>query len=266
MSEAPGAAWWGKWHLELGETRFWRVGPLELWVERRRHEWLIRRRRSGDPMDSALEVATERTPPEDDASLEIDRVAGEETDGRLTLSPRLADRAVIVRPRSPFHALEGAKVDLFVSSPLWVRVATGPDGDLDLLDLPTHRPSDTWFGANTLTGHKAYAVSASCRVDLEGLPVRPHRAVTPLRIKNPGPGALDFVRIAVPVPNLSLYAGEGGRLWTETLKLTRRDDNHGVADAEVQAGAPAQAGESQLVAPPREVAGTRILRVFDTLF
>jgi hypothetical protein len=109
-------------------------------------------------------------------------------------------------------------------------------------------------------------VSTSCHVDLDSLPLRPHRAVTILRIENPGPDRLTFERIGVPVSNLSLYASRHGQLWTEALALRRRDEGGGLADIEVLPGAPAEAGGAELAALPREVAGARILRVFDSLF
>lgn len=258
-------AWWGRWSFALGQTRHWRIGPLDLWIQFLGREWLVRRSRGDDPLDESLAVASDLAVDES-RTLEVDRVVGEPSMSELSLSPRLADRAVVVRPRDAFHVLEGCTVSLFVSSPLWVAIEIGDVGGELLLEMPTFRPSDTWFGPSNLSGDAAYAVSTSCRVDLDGLPIRPHRAVSPLRIHNPGPGRLTFERLAVPVPNLSLYRGHDGRLWTEALAVRHRDEGGGLADIELRPGAPEEAGEAEKISAPREDATEGIFRVFDALF
>jgi hypothetical protein len=268
-AEAAGVrrAWWGEWGIALGEMRHWRIGPLDLWIEFRRHEWSIQRRRGTDPLDAGLVIAAPVTTVDaGPGELEVDRVSTADPDGRVALAPRHADRTLIVRPRSPFHILEGSRVDLFVSSPLWLAITAGTLDGHTVLELPIHRPSDTWFGPSTRQGEAAYAATTSCRVDLDGLPVRPHRAVTPLHVDNPGPGPLAFDRIAVPVPNLSLYADASGRLWTEAISLTRRDEEGGLADMEMLPGAPTHAGAALRISGPREASEKRILRVFESLF
>lgn len=275
--DIPRTSWWGDYSLAVGDVRRWRIGPLDLWIALHRYEWLIYSRQGDDPLDSSLEIATPvaEAPPRD-PSIEVTRVGTAGTHDGVVLEPRLADRTIIVRPRDTFHVVEGSSVELFVSSPLWVAIharggsnAGGGDGETKggkLAELPTYRPSDTWFGPSTLQGEAAYAVSTTCRVDVENLPVRPHRAVTPLRVENPGPGELAFQRLAVPVPNLSLFAGQGGRLWTEALQVKRSEEGAGLGELEVVKGAPGAAGSSEQISPPRQATPRRMMHMFDGIF
>lgn len=267
MSESTkkGSGWWGDWRFAPGEHRFWQVGPIQVWIERRRLEWLIVRRRGPDPLEDALEIASDRVLPEDGApGLETDRIAAKEGEGLLSLMPRLADRVIVVRPASPFHVAEGAEIALFVSSPLWLSIGLAGEGEP--IEFPAMRPRHTWLGSTTLTGEMAYAIKTSCRVDSEGLPIRPQRAITPLRIRNPGPGRLTLERVAVPVPILSLFAGANGRLWTQALKITRDSEESGIAEAEILSGPPEGVLADEPVSGPRRPTESRFVRIVDALF
>jgi len=50
----------------------------------------------------------------------------------------------------PLGVPPGEQASVYVSSPLWVRIETGKPAKL-LCELPTFRPSDTWFGPNTIS-------------------------------------------------------------------------------------------------------------------
>jgi len=262
-----GARWWGPYEIPAGGTRRLRIGPLHLWLEHRRLEWLVYRRADrDDPLASALEIDADPDVPPDHPDMRVDRFAAEPGDHALALQPRLADRPVVVRPGSPFHVLAGARALLFVSSPVWVEVQLPGRAAPGLTEFPAYRPSDTWLGPSTTEGEAAYAATTSGRVDLDGLPIRPHRAVTPIAIENTAPEQLAFERVAVPVRSLSLYADAAGRLWTETLQVSHRAAERGRAETAVQPGPPAQAKDAERVAGPREQAETRIAQVFDALF
>lgn len=183
----------------------------------------------------------------------------------LRLLPRLADRPIVVQPRDPFHILADTSVELFVSSPLWLSIESAGPKEARMVEYPLVRPSDTWLGPSTLMGQVAYSVSTSCRVDLEGMPFRPHRAITPLMISNRGRDRLTFERIAVPIPNLTSYRDQQGQVWTESLEVTRRGSGPGSTETEVVPGPPRYARDGEVIARPREDPESGILRVFDAL-
>ncbi|MEX2503116.1 MAG: hypothetical protein WD336_12130, partial [Trueperaceae bacterium] len=159
------------------------------------------------------------------------------------------DRAVIVRPADPLTVPAGESVVLYVSTPLWLAIAThGPRHVL--LEVPCYRPSDTWFGPSTREGDLAYASRTTARLDLADLPTRPHRAITPVQVTNRARDPLLIDRLRVPVEHLPLYGGARG-LWTPRVRLVRGGEHNDQADVQIDDGPPPQAGRSERLAPPR---------------
>jgi hypothetical protein len=103
------------------------------------------------------------------------------------------------------------------------------------------------------------------RYNLQNLATRPSRAITVVRISNLAPTVLPLARLRLPLPNLSLYSGEDGGLWTEFVTLERRHDGD-LAEIRLAAAAPPEAGRCTLVSPPRTVMGRHsLIRSFTSL-
>lgn len=224
---------WGPVALEPGEARRFVVGPFGLRVHRRPGEWNLAWWSSGDSLSRDLEIGEPEEPPEPPDDLppkaKSARFATAGRDTGIALLPRLADRPIVVRPESPFHVFAGAEVNLFLSTPVWIGVVSDP-GEIDLLDVPCARPSDTWFGdRGSPHGQLCYAGTTSARLDLSELPVRPARAVTKVTIVNAGMRVLEVDRLNLPVPNLEVYVSADGRLWTQDLRCTV-----GMAEVEIE--------------------------------
>ena len=71
---------------------------------------------------------------------------------------------------------------IYVSSPVWIRLETATGTLLD--ELPTIRQSDTWHGPNTREGELCYASRTFCRTNIDALPIRQNRALSPVIIYN----------------------------------------------------------------------------------
>lgn len=261
-------AWWNPVTVPVGEARRWRIGPLAMWAHRRTHEWRIYHRSGDDPVDETLEpaaVAPLADVPEGDAEVTAVRYSFGRTPRGLGLMPRLADRPVIVRPAHTMVLPAQEAATLYVSTPLWVAISTiEPSHPLD--EWPCFRPSDTWFGPSTTIGELCYASRTTGRLELTELPLRPHRAVTPIRIQNRAREALPIDRLKVPVQLLSLHATARG-LWTPSVSLVRTEGTSDeVAELQLAKEPPREAGVSRLVAGPRERAeGALGLRAFSRL-
>ncbi|MFT7486480.1 MAG: hypothetical protein ACI9F9_002335 [Candidatus Paceibacteria bacterium] len=245
-------AWWGKYELEQGALGHWRIGPLSLWLRRTALDWRYGFERSDDILESSLEI---HVPVDDRASAatrpdEAGRFGCTSTDPDIELRPLLADRPVVVRPAVPFFIPPGQKVELFVSTPLWVSLHSGK---MDLTELPCVRPSDTWFGTNT-RGELSYATKTHLGRHLENLPQRPHRAVTCLTVENAASEMLTIKRLSLPVPQLSLFATPAGSLWTQHVSL-KKEEGGGLAQVTLSKGAPGRGGGGMLVSPPRAELG-----------
>jgi hypothetical protein len=180
----------------------------------------------------------------------------------LTLEPLLADRAVVSRPLISVELPPQHSATLLISTPLWVRLR---NGDLQLVELPTARLSDTWFGSNTRHGELCYAVQTRARLSLENTSDSPFRALTPVTITNSGGDNLKLDRINVPVPHLSLYC-DGERFWTSAITI-ERERNWVSARVQIGDGAPPQAPEARKIAEPRRpIRGGVLERAVDLLF
>jgi len=217
------ATWWGNFGIDVGARAYWRIGSLELWAERTDHEWRFAERRGGDPMDPTVvvECPSVRTPPE---TLPDQRRFGfRQSPAEISLTPALAPRPMIVKPEVPFALTARQESTLYVSSPLWIEVATVKPDDA-LFEVPTHRPSDTWFGASTREGELCFAGRTRARLQLPDEMVITHRAIAAIHIRNRAATLLNLERIKLPTPNLSVFVDGSGQPWTEQVTLDRQED------------------------------------------
>lgn len=246
------------------------VGPLELSIARRPGEWRLGWYRnghkdgdSGSDLPSASVVRDPGPIVDPESAFTVERFLTHSDQEMIRLRPLLADRPMVARPELPLMVPAGEEVDVFVSTPVWVRGEL-PDPDRILFEIPTTRPSDTWFGPDTRRGVVAYASQTAARLKIDSLPPMPHRAITPLRIRNQASSLLSLERVSVPAHNLRLYADKDGGLWTASLAVIR--DGLSSPQVEISNEPPNEATEAVLVAEPREVTGRSVLsRAFHVL-
>lgn len=259
--------WTAEHSLELERALRVRLGPLELLVTRRARE--LRVKSVNDPAQVARPPEVEQVPAAYEA--EPDRVLGQHTwrfgfieePTRLHIAPALADRPVIIRPEEPLTLLPGEEVRAYVSSPVWVRLLVGEARRL-MLELPSHRPSDTWFGPLDHQGQLCYALATHLSLTWADRLWKPNRAITPVVIVNSAQEPFTVARLRVPVGQLSIYGTPDQRLWTERITLTRRDDAEGEARVTVDGEPPREANAGELLSPPRAPGGRSFtLRAFE---
>jgi hypothetical protein len=259
--------WWGRFEPVNGETISSKIGPLKLAVQRLPNEWQIAYQWynlidpttgewSREITDSVIDELNYAT---------VERYVIEQTEKTLHIMPALADRSVITRPFKPFFVLPGDQINVFVSSPLWVRLETG-DPPQFLQEIPIHRPSDTWFGPSTMTGELCYAGRTHANLNLENVLVQAHRAITQVAIQNQADTQLHIERLNLPVPYLSLFETAAGTLWTEAVTMVRTRDT-GMASLQVEKGPPDVATEAKSIFDPRERPPQNMaIRAFGVLF
>ncbi len=254
--------WWGTYTLEEDEGGQWEIGPSTVWLYRSARDWRVIHRpstaaTSTDPMEHRSRVTVPVPTAEmdevlhaDEPDWKTDRYSVRRTAAQVTLAPALADRPVVSRPEHPLHVPPGESVTLYLSTALWVRVVL-PDRDGWLHEMPSHRMSDTWFGASTREGTLCYATRTAGRLQLDKLPLRLHRAVTPLHVRNRAAEALDLERVQLPAPHLSLYRAPSDTLWTNAVSMRHTTAGEG-ATVTIDEGPPSAVPEAERVQPPRE--------------
>jgi len=246
---------WGRFKVQLGESGHWRLGPCDIWIKRSAKEWLLAVVSGRDYLSTDAEVrlpvSEDEWPSADEARYA--RYARSETNNQVTLWPELSPISVVFSPETPIFVSPEESVTLYVSTPLWVRLETGdPPGLID--EFPCFRPSDTWFGPNTMEGEHCFAVKMRGRLQLENLPSRVHRAVTPIQIRNRSTDVLSVDQVRLPVQMLSLYRDADRMLWTQPVVLER--EANGGAVLHLKEDFHKDARDMELVRAPREAQST----------
>ncbi len=120
----------------------------------------------------------------------------------LSLQLRLADRPIVSRPQEKLALAPGSRTTLYLHTTLWICFY---HEEALLLELPTKKLSDIWFGPNTMEGELAYTdtTRAQCLWDKDY--AEEHKAQTEISIKNKSEEKLSLEKINLPVPELKLY-------------------------------------------------------------
>ena len=263
--ESAGINWQTTYSINKNAGYCWQITSLYLQLFRHQKEWLISW--NSDPSNESREVSSEaltnEAEPKDDIKRE--HYVVQSSSGKVRLTPKTADRPVVVRPRNPFILPSREEATLYVSTPLWIEIAVG-DPSKALKEMPVKRPSDTWFGPSLLTGELCYDSRTRGVMDLDHLEYQPSRVITPLLIRNQAETPLTLERVSLPVPLLSIYQAEDRKLWTESLSLTREEDGE-MAALKITPGHPRQATRAKKITEPREKNDKNTLvRAFGGLF
>lgn len=257
--------WWGNIPFALDEIRRWRLGGLTLQIQRASQEWLISHHRHPKQHEDEhdwqiLDNLSEMIMPAKSVS---QRYLFNQTQHHLTLKPQLADRSVVIKPITPLFIAPNQQSTLFVSTPLWLNIFSQENSLL--LDTPVIRPSDTWFGGSPIRGELCYATKVFARLELEQLPIRAFRAVTPIHITNHHTQSMPIERINIPAPLLSLYVGEDGRLWTPTLEVEQLNTGR-APKIHLSKQLYNRAGKVTLLNPARKNTPDNIINLFEHFF
>lgn len=243
--ETPSSTPWGPHRLPPGgDLRAIEVGPSVLWARSRAGEiWLAHQ--PGDWLRTE-QPAREPAPGEEGWTRWPVQGPAEE----VGLSPVFPARPIVVKPELTFRLLPRATARIFVSVPLWARVAVaGAEAEEQrLTELPTVTLSDTWWGEFT-DGELSYWLSTTARREVRPAPFPSHLAVCPLDLSNRSDDELEVDRVALRVQHLSVYRGEAG-FWGEVTRVRYRGAEEG-SEVEVTGRAPREAGETTRVEEPR---------------
>lgn len=212
--------WWNPVSLEIGQCWHYVVGPLALYFRREASEWQfgLDREQVGDAQHRTLSSSMACLP----ASLLMQRFIFRSSPQSFCLKPKLLDRSVVVKTRQPVSIPPGEQSVFYISSPVCIELQL-QEPDYVLQEVLVQRLSDTWFGPSTQEGELCYADRTHARHSKAELPLRPHRAVTPITIVNRASRMLTIDKLSIPVPYLGLYGLPDGSLWTDPIVLEHQD-------------------------------------------
>ena len=245
------ADWWGRFSVNIGCTHHWVLGGLDLSITRLKSEWEIKysyfKSDNSDEVDSIWQRKPQmllNAEAVNEPHHHV-RVACRQTADTLALTPRMADRSLVIRPWDTLQILPGEEVTLFIGAPLWLRIELNERQD-HAVDIPLRRISDTWFGPSPREGEMCYAGRTRASTDQSQLMNRPYRALLPVQIQNQDDSHLILERISLPVPYLNLYRDKGGTFWAQGLTLTREMDRNNVR-IQIDKSAPKLALDAKLI-------------------
>ncbi|MDX1392228.1 MAG: hypothetical protein R3241_07605 [Rheinheimera sp.] len=258
LSDAP---WWHSQQLQPDACRHYRIGPLHIYLQRQPGQWLLAHEYS--PHDkAAVKSSNVKMIP---AHLTSQRYLFGQSPAEYRLVPRLLDRPVVVKTLQPVNLPPNQHTTFYISSPLCVQLML-QQPELLLQEIMVQRLSDTWFGPSTQIGELCYADKTHARHSRQELPLRPHRAVTPVTIHNKSLQMLTIDKLSIPVPFLALYALPDGSLWTDPVTL-QHEGLQALAHFTTGKLSAAEAAGAQLISPARIKAEKHgLFRAFTDIF
>jgi hypothetical protein len=207
--------WWQPRELGLDASWHYRLGPLHIYIQRQARQWLLAHEYSHDDKASPpVSEAVKMIP----LHLVCQRFIFSQSPAGYRVLPRLLDRPVVVKTLQPVTIPPNEQATFYISSPVTVQLML-QQPELTLQDMVVQRLSDTWFGPSTQVGELCYADKTHARDARQDLPLRSHRAVTPVTIHNSSQQMLCIDKISIPVPFLALYSKPDGSLWTDPVTL-----------------------------------------------
>ena len=265
------STWWGSFTLDTDQAACWELGPSTIWLHRVAQEWRVAYHAVRANYDKTTRTTLpaslsemERFIGENEKQVKVSRFNFKKTDNQIIVQPLLADRSVIVEPETPFYVFPKEEITLYFASPAWVRIEVGSTRKA-LIEVPTLRPSDTWFGPSTIQGELCYALRSRAMLEFEPLAEFSYRIITPVRVRNRADDMLELDRFQVLIQHLSVFQASQ-TLWTSSLTI-EREKSGDMAAMQVGNGAPKEAGEATLLQPPRQNASTNLIfRAFGGLF
>lgn len=255
--------WWQPVSLNEDDCYSYAIGPLTLYLKRLPQEWHVAfdRQDESEEIFRVLHQAAVCMPP----GLKTHRYIYRQSPDTFLLKPVLPDRPLVVRTRQPVNIPDGGQATFYISCPVSVQVTLTGAGNL-LQEIPVLRLSDTWFGPSTQVGELCYATKTQARHDKAEVPLRPHRAVTPVTIINHSGDMLTIEKLSIPVPLLAVYGAKDGTLWTDAITL-EHDGEHALARLSFAGTHPEGLSATDRLSAPRISGGKHgLVRAFANIF
>ena len=153
-------------------------------------------------------------------------------------------------PEYVFRIVKGAKAQIYVQVPAWLRISQAGVKDGVIAEIPTQILSKTWFGMNSIEGEHCYWISTVAQRTTEGQSYGRHVIHCPVRIINRSEDDLNVEKLALRVQRLSVFEKDG-ELWSDETTLTYRGSSQ-YSKIELSGKPPRIAAGAALITAPRE--------------
>ncbi len=241
-------AWWGVKTLNNQEIVQWSIHDRFIALQKDLREWTIYNYETTTEQNCSL-VYKKLLDTQHLGHATATRFVLPQHVNSVLVEPSLADRAMIVKPSNPLLIMPDESIKVYISTPLWLTILYA-EKDLPLLDVPFWRPSDSWFGKNTMHGDLCYAKYTDAALSITEANPRSHRAITSVTIVNKQSTPLSVERLNLPTPKLKVYVDEMGQFWSEDLIIEQKTE-HGASVSEVDHKVPEHDSGLTLVSQSR---------------
>lgn len=227
-------SFWKKYPVKNNRTLGFKAGFADVLIKHESNGWLVKASSLAQPVSEML--AGEADDLRDDQDM-LHFYSG--NSDNLIVVPALPDKAVVFRNNKNIKISAGESSRLFFTIPLTLQFYFDEVKDENrLIEVPTRRLSDTWFGEID-EGEPAYSIGSTYYKSLSDVDAQVWEAITSVEIINNTFGILDLQRLILRVEEFNLYR-KGDQILTnhvtiefkgqeqvESVNLSTRDDVHG---------------------------------------
>ena len=236
--------------FEMDENYKLSVGALDLYINLQEKEWQFRHSyATQDEIQNERKLQLSKIKTVNSNELVVTRFIHSDNVDSLHIKPRLANRNIVAKPYSPILLPSQQEITIYISTPVWLAISSGTMNE-PLVEMPTFQLSDTWFGPKPHIGELCYSRHFTGRIDLNVLPKRMSRVITPVRITNNGEGNLKLEKISIPCDYLAIYQNKTNELWTPTLSVIRHAE-HNKTEVKIDRTLHPALAECKKIAEPR---------------
>jgi hypothetical protein len=227
-------SFWKKYPVKDNQTLGFKAGYAEVLIKHVSNGWLVKTGSLADPVNEM--AAGEVDDLADDLNV-LHFYSG--SSGNLIVVPALPDKAVVFRNNKNIKISAGESTRLFFTIPLTLQFYFDEVKDENrLIEVPTKRLSDTWFGEMD-NGEPAYSIGSTYYNSFAEVDAKVWEAVASVEIINNTFGVLDLQRLILRVEEFNLYRKDDqiltnhvtiefkGQEQVESVNLSTRDDLHG---------------------------------------
>jgi hypothetical protein len=233
-----------------------RAGSLVIYIRRIDDEWLFSYT-LGDESEAATSFDVAGVGSEAlSEDLEWERLVSAREES-IHAIPVLPDRPLVIRPKSSVSIFPDRFAKFYVAVPVWLRfVAKRGRETTDIIDIPSRKLSNTWFG-DPGGGELCYSLDAPLMRTNDQLETGPLEATCSLVVRNGSVGKLNFERICVHVENLSIFGEQN--LWTNEIKVLFKGVDQ-ISQISIQKSPPASLKDPTKLTDPRIEPNKSVLR------
>lgn len=200
---------WGNISIEDGQTCYFSLGDLHLWIQYRDEEiWIAH----GFEDEFTAEISSDK-PPED---YSWSRWAHKVGSGELKISPVFPDKPLVIHSEYKLAVSPNTSIQIFTRIPVWVRISLSQN-DYRLTELPTVKLSRTWFGS-FIEGELCYHATTKARRDLSKVDKKQYLVTCPISITNKSETELDFESFCFRVERLSIFEHDQ-ECWSDETQI-----------------------------------------------